>query len=260
MSSVLSSCEFSDREFSYNGITARISLARCAAVTSFPFQVRMRHGIMRRGPEFFPTAVGAMSEEPIPKEESLRRVVDGLRDGDEDAAAEIVKRFGTRLAALARSRLGLRMRQKVDADDILQSVFRSFFRRVTTDELAFDSWNGLWALLTVVTMRKCGRWVTMMHAIKRDVRREQAISPSDNSASSIEPVGAEPTPEEAAILADTLEKLMASMDEHEKQIIEMRLQGFTASEMAQKVNLTERTIHRVLQRARSKLEKMAREE
>lgn len=65
-----------------------------------------------------------MSEEP-----SFARLLTRLREGDEGAAEEIFREYSARLIALARSRLGDRLRAKVDPEDVLQSVFRTFFLR-----------------------------------------------------------------------------------------------------------------------------------
>ena len=35
-----------------------------------------------------------------------------------------------------------------------------------------DDWDALWALLTLITARKCGRWIDFFHAERRDVRME----------------------------------------------------------------------------------------
>ena len=61
--------------------------------------------------------------------DSFDDVITRLRDGDSEAATEIFHRFAARLIALARTRLDSRVRQKVDPEDVVQSVFRSFFIR-----------------------------------------------------------------------------------------------------------------------------------
>jgi DNA-directed RNA polymerase specialized sigma24 family protein len=48
---------------------------------------------------------------------------------DEQAARENFDRFARRLIGLARTRLDRRIRQKIDPEDVVQSVFRSFFTR-----------------------------------------------------------------------------------------------------------------------------------
>jgi hypothetical protein len=59
----------------------------------------------------------------------------GIRSGDAGAAAPVFQRFAGRLIAPARSRLGDRLRAKVDPDDVVQSVYKSFFLRHANGEL-----------------------------------------------------------------------------------------------------------------------------
>jgi RNA polymerase sigma-70 factor (ECF subfamily) len=79
-----------------------------------------------------------------------------LSQGDEAAAVQIFQRYAQRLIALARDRLGQVLRQKVDPEDVMQSVFKSFFARHADGQYKLDSWDSLWALLTTITLRKCG--------------------------------------------------------------------------------------------------------
>ena len=53
-------------------------------------------------------------------ERSFDDLMARLRAGDADAARSVFERYTERLIALARSRLGKRLRQKVDPEDVLQ--------------------------------------------------------------------------------------------------------------------------------------------
>ena len=54
-------------------------------------------------------------------------LLERFRGGDDLAAAEIFDRYFQRLTALARSRLSPRLAQRTDPEDIVLSVYRSFF-------------------------------------------------------------------------------------------------------------------------------------
>jgi RNA polymerase sigma-70 factor (ECF subfamily) len=193
------------------------------------------------------------------QESSFDDLMARLRRGDDAAAAEVFRRFAHRLIGLARSRLGGQVRQKLDPEDVMQSVFRSFFRRHAEGGLTLESWDRLWSLLAVITLRKCGHRADYYHAACRDVSREVAMtppSPEDSSTSDFEAIAREPTPGEVTMLAETVEVLMRDLDTRDRRIVEMALQGETVPDISAAVGYSERTVERVLKRVREKLERM----
>jgi RNA polymerase sigma-70 factor (ECF subfamily) len=177
-----------------------------------------------------------------------------LGAGDEAAAAEVFDRFAQRLRALARSRLDRLLRPKVDAEDVLQSVYRSFFRRHAEGQYRLESWDSLWGMLTVITLRKCGRRLRYFRSACRDVHREVVLPAG--AEGEVAAVARDPTPSEAARLAETLEQVMRDLTERERSILALSLQGYTTAEISDQVGRTERTVQRVLQRVRRRLEQM----
>src|SRR5262249_29128900 len=126
---------------------------------------------------------------------SFAEVMARLRAGQDDAAAQVFDRFAGHLVALARKHLDAQVLQKVDPEDVLQSVCRSFFARYPSGQLGgFASWDNLWAMLVVITLRKCGRQMDYFHAACRDVRREVAPAPGPGEP---DPGAGEATPAEA---------------------------------------------------------------
>src|SRR5262249_6637128 len=150
---------------------------------------------------------------------------------------------------LARRQLGPQIRQKVDPEDVLQSVFRSFFRRNAEGQFGeFESWDNLWAMLVVLTQRKCGRRIDYFHAARRDVQREVSCpGPADRSSADLAPSADEPTPSEAAMLTETVERLMNNLEGRHREILSLSLQGYNPSEVSARVGCTERTVYRVLE-------------
>jgi RNA polymerase sigma-70 factor (ECF subfamily) len=182
-----------------------------------------------------------------------------LRAGQNEAAAQVFNRFATRLIQLARKQLDPQVRQKVDPEDVMQSVFRSFFVRNAAGQLGeFETWDNLWALLVVMTQRKCGRRIDYFHAAQRDVDREvPAKPPADQSTSDIGISAEDPTPSEAAMLTETIENLMSSLQGRQRQILTLSLQGYSAPEIGTQLGCTERTVYRVLERVKEWLEARA---
>jgi RNA polymerase sigma factor (sigma-70 family) len=179
-----------------------------------------------------------------------------LRAGQNDAAAQVFGHFANRLIALARKQLNPEILQKVDPEDVLQSVFRSFFVRYPSGQFGeFESWDNLWAMLAVITMRKCGRRIDYFHAARRDVRREVSGEPATEESTA--DVGArddEPTPAEAAMLTETVEHLMRSLEGRHREMLALSLQGYSPAEISNQLRCTERTVYRVLERVKTWLE------
>src|SRR5262249_60734231 len=84
------------------------------------------------------------------------------------------ERFTRRLIGLARCNLDARLRHKVDPEDVVQSAYKSFFLRYGEGTLEAEGWDGLWGLLTLITLRKCAERIRYHRAECRDVAREAA--------------------------------------------------------------------------------------
>ncbi|MEO8495798.1 MAG: sigma-70 family RNA polymerase sigma factor [Planctomycetota bacterium] len=159
--------------------------------------------------------------------------------------------YSNRLILLAQSRLDAATCQKVAPEEVVQSVYRSFCRRESDGELELVTPDSLWCWLAQLTVWKCKDRVKHHRAGRRDVRREQAPSKAGELGPASEGVSREPTPEEAAVLAETVEQLMQKLDECDRPILTLRLQGYTVPEIAPRVNCGERTVERVLARVRT---------
>jgi RNA polymerase sigma-70 factor (ECF subfamily) len=196
-----------------------------------------------------------MAEEP-----PFNRLMTDLRDGDPDAAREVFDRFARRLVKLAASRLPVVTRPKVDPEDVVQSVFATFFRRHRAGEFSPAHWDALWSLLVVIAVRKCGHRVDHLFAAKRDVRRER--SPPGRTADgglSWEPEDRSPSAEEIVLYEDAVHHFLAGLKEYERPIVELRLGGLTIAEVAEEAKASERRVNRILAVVRRRLELEAEE-
>src|SRR5262245_11532311 len=105
----------------------------------------MAHDVPRTPPRLPPGA----DEEP--SDGSLLR---RYRRGDQAAATRLYLRYANRLRALARARCSPDLAQRVDPDDIVQSVFRSFFRRARSGAYEVPDGEELWKLFLVIALNK----------------------------------------------------------------------------------------------------------
>lgn len=176
-----------------------------------------------------------------------------LEAGDDRAASVVVRRFAQRLIALARRRLDTVLRRKVEPEDLVQSVFRTFFHRCRDGDFDLESWQDLWSLLAVITVRKCVNKAEYLLAECRDPGREYTASSSSQGAGAWDLVDRRPTPLEAAMLAETVADLLRGLDPADRQVVELSLQGYTVVEIGERLGRGERTVWRVRERLRRKL-------
>lgn len=180
-----------------------------------------------------------------------------LRRQDPEAAAAVFHRYRLRLIGLARKRLDGRLRRKLDPEDVVQSVFRTFFRRLGEGQFDLGGWDSLWSLLTCVTVRKCGSWNDFFHAQVRNIEREAGpAAGGDNPGESWRVFDREPGPEEALVLAETVEQILKVLNEREQQVVVQSLLGSDVAEVSQAVGYSESKVYRVLRHVRRRLEQL----
>jgi len=68
-----------------------------------------------------------------------------------------------------------------------------------------------------------------------------------------EKIASGPTPDEAAAVAEDLERLMEDLRPVERRMLELRLQDYTLEEIAEQVERSERTVRRLMGRLRDRL-------
>jgi len=177
-----------------------------------------------------------------------------LRAGDETAAGEVFQRFAQRLIALARTHLNSWVRQKEDPEDVVQSVYKSFFARYGEGQFLVTNWNDLWSLLTLITIRKCADRIDYARAQRRDTSRQvSSTNPAEQGATAWEAVDPEPTPIEALVLTETVDGLLRAFDQDDRPIIQLSLQGYTTQEISEELQRAERTVRRVREHAKKRL-------
>jgi RNA polymerase sigma-70 factor, ECF subfamily len=191
--------------------------------------------------------------------DSFAEFVDRLQSQDDAAAQQLFERFTHQLISLAHRHIGAGLRHKVDAEDVVQSAYKSFFLRYGAGKLAAVNWNSLWGLLTLITVRKCAERAAYHRAECRDAAREVSLPPGKDAGSWLDPLGREPTPLEAAVLSETVEQLLAGLDEEERPVLELSLQGHTTQEISEQLGRAERTVRLLREGLRHRLQRMQRE-
>lgn len=191
----------------------------------------------------------------MPDNESAE-LLSRFRAGDERAAEQLFNRFAARLIALAGSRLSEKLARRLDAEDVVQSAYRSFFRGARDGRYVLQRSGELWPLLVSITLHKLQHQAERHTAGKRGIDREAAADSVDSCHGlSALALARDPSPLEAAALADEVEALLRHLEPRHRSILELRLQGHNLEEIATEEHCSERTVRRVLEQVKGMLEK-----
>ena len=169
-----------------------------------------------------------------------------LRDGQNDAATELYVRYASLLLALAKNQTSSQLATRFDPEDVVQSVFRTFFRRATAGLYDVPPGEQLWQLLLVLALNKVRGLAVYHRAKKRDASKTVAIE-SLHHPSQID----DGTPMQ--ILTMLVDELLAELSESQRQIVQLRIEGHTIGEIAERAGRSQRTVERVMQEFRHRL-------
>ena len=211
------------------------------------------------------TALAAPQPTPddLAADSSLRgsRLSDGsllkrFRGGQADAATLLYLRYAERLRHVAAAQLGSDMSARLDPEDIVQSVFRTFFRRAARGDYDVPEGEELWKLFLVIALHKIRSTATFHRAAKRDVRAT-AIGLLDA------PTGqhlAAPDETALATLRMVVDELLGALPPSMRTIVELRVEGHELEEIARRTQRSRRSVDRALHEFRARLSPLIRED
>jgi RNA polymerase sigma factor (sigma-70 family) len=174
---------------------------------------------------------------------SVTTWIDQLRAGNRDAAQRLWERYVTRLVGLARKRLrDLEVpRRASDEEDVVLSAFDSFFRAAERGRFPrLDDRDQLWALLVCITARKALDLRNYQRRKKRGGENvdgesvlDALLGTKDGAGGLDQAIDPEPTPEQAAQVAETFRRLLAKLPTEELRTFALaKLEGYTNAEIA----------------------------
>jgi DNA-directed RNA polymerase specialized sigma24 family protein len=187
-----------------------------------------------------------------------------LRNADEIAAAKIWGHFVDRVRALARNRLNVDSRRVYDDEDVAQSAFNSVFQGVAEGRYPdLRDRNCLWQLIMIITARK----VTYRHRYDRRKCRDTKRSLSEclfvdpdslvARANRDYALSREPSAELTAEFVETYELLFKDLNDTAlENVVALRMEGFSDSEIADRLQCSRRTVQRRLEIIRRHWERM----
>ena len=182
----------------------------------------------------------------LPSDHSLLR---RLRRGQDDGPTLLYRRYAGRLHALAAAQRAPCLAARFDPEDIVQSVFRTFFRRAAQGDYDVPEGEEIWKLLLVIALNKIRAVGAFHRAARRDVRAT-AAGPAYEQA-----IGAEPGRDETAlaVLRLVIDEALEGLPPGHRPIVELRVEGYEVAEIAARVRRSKRTVERILQEFRARL-------
>jgi RNA polymerase sigma-70 factor (ECF subfamily) len=178
-------------------------------------------------------------------------LMDEVRAGSQEAAWKLVEKYGRDVQRFVRRSLNHRLRSKFDSLDFVQIVWGSFFRRPERMQgmarveqlIAYLATLAKYKVLTEVRRR--------LETAKYDVLREDVVG--ESRATPDQNFAPTPTPSSVAMAKERWERIVAGEPEHVRRIVELRLRGTTYHDIADRLQIHERTarlaIKRLLHRA-----------
>ena len=161
----------------------------------------------------------------------------GNKDVSEDAATQFYARYMEKLMSLVERNLASRFSSRVDPEDLVQSIFRSWFNGAKKGRIKPASKDEVWKLLSVVALNKVRNKVKFHDANRRAVSRTEA----DEAVFGSIP---EPTMEDATDFLDLVKTAGSRLDDMSRRTLELILEGKSVEEIANELGRTTRSVTR----------------
>jgi RNA polymerase sigma-70 factor (ECF subfamily) len=173
------------------------------------------------------------------------------RAGDENALTELVRLYENEVRIYARVLLGPALRPHLDSLDLVQSVHRSLIFGLRHGK--FDLWapeNLVAFALTMVRRKVARKW----RREQRQQRLSRGPTPDCNLASTLESLtSGELDPNRGAELREAIQRLCRDLNEPDRQLMELRLAGYSTAEVARELALDADHLRARLSRLRQRL-------
>ena len=138
----------------------------------------------------------------------------------------------------------------------MQSVFRTFFRRASLGHYTIPDGEEIWKLLLVIALNKVRTLGAFHRAAKRDVRRTLGGEAFDRAVES----QAGRNEDGMSVLRMVVEELLRELPEAHRRMIELRIEGHEVNDIAAAVRRSKRSVERVLQDFRQRLDALIQED
>lgn len=197
-------------------------------------------------------SAGGRPSGPGPSDRSLLRRVQG---GCQDAAAQLYRKYARRVHALARAQCSPRLARKVEVDDLVQSIFCTFFHKAAQGYYEVPDGDELWGLFLVIALHKIRNKAAYYSAAKRNAKLTGTAADLEGAAA-----GKSAAEFAESFLRLVIAELTEDFPPAHREMVDLRIQGYHVDEIAARTKRSKRTVERFLQDFRKKLEAVLRDD
>src|SRR5262245_31951719 len=182
---------------------------------------------------------------------TFQELMQRVRNRDQDAAAELVRRYESHIRRAVRFQLvDPRLRRIFDSMDVCQSVLATFFKRAAAGQYQLERADQLIHLLVRMACNKVAGQARKQRALRRDVGRvERAEFLADEHA------GTDREPGELVAQRELVARFRERLSEEEWRVVSERADGRGWAEIAADVGGTPEGLRKRLSRAVGRVER-----
>jgi RNA polymerase sigma-70 factor (ECF subfamily) len=181
----------------------------------------------------------------MPEASTFEELIRRVRAWDQEAAAELVRRYEPAIRRAVRFRLAnARLGNLLDSMDICQSVLRSFFVRAASSQYELETPEQVLKLLTAMARNKLASQARKQHSLRRDNRRASAIGDTGSRL-----VATGDSPSAALVVRDLQQEVRRRLAPEEWQLLDLRNQGHDWAAIAAAVGGAAEPLRKKLSRA-----------
>jgi RNA polymerase sigma-70 factor (ECF subfamily) len=181
----------------------------------------------------------------MPEAPAFDELIRRVRAWDQEAAAELVRRYEPAIRRAVRVRLAnARLGNLFESMDICQSVLRSFFVRAASSQYDLETPEQVLRLLTAMARNKLASHARKQYSLRRDHRRASLIG--DHGSQLVASVD---SPSADIVASDLQQEVRRRLAPDEWQLLELRNQGQEWASIAAQVGGQPDTLRKKLARA-----------
>jgi DNA-directed RNA polymerase specialized sigma24 family protein/predicted Ser/Thr protein kinase len=142
------------------------------------------------------------------------------------------------------------LRRRIDADDVVQSTYRSFFTHAEQGDYALAESGDLWRLLASIALHKLYGQVERHTAGRRSINHETVA----DDALPHRTAALEPSAAEVIAISEQLQLITRRLSDEQRTLLVAYLRGDSADKIAAQFQKSPRTIRRLLAQLRGEFE------